>query len=262
MNVYIQNASDGGYMDVGNLAPTANAIENTSHFGVSGDYFSFINSSGQINVRFEFLWNGSGRSAFLNDYTNVTILYDAQPVVVLSSPATAVSYSGISSVTVECNASDQVGLVNLTLYHNLSGIFTANQTNSVTSSSNSTQFVLSDVPLGHYGWNCLAEDGVTSSILAAANFTFTIRDNTPPSVTFTAPTIANRTNLSSSATFINVSITELDSSIDACLLEMAGSNSTMTKIGSGGNVSCYLNRTALSDGTQLFRVYANDSAGN
>jgi hypothetical protein len=47
-------------------------------------------------------------------------------------------------------------------------------------------------------------------------------------------------------------------SIDACTLDWNGANETITKLGSGTTVSCYINKSA-GEGTYTYKVYANDT---
>lgn len=72
-------------------------------------------------------------------------------------------------------------------------------------------------------------------------------------ITFVPPSDANNSFVNRNYTFINVTVSEIDS----CTLEWNSTNYTMTK----GSGNCYLNRTD-SDGTYTYRIYANDSAGN
>lgn len=110
--------------------------------------------------------------------TYIVIVPDFSPEVALNSP---VNYFNSTSSTVNfsCSADDDLGLVNISLYHNITGNFSLNQTFNITGKSNSSNFTLSNVPDGDYIWNCLAYDTSGNASFATANRTFKV-DTTPP----------------------------------------------------------------------------------
>ena len=100
-------------------------------------------------------------------------MYDSAPVVTLKTPLNN-SLVNPSTVTFNCSATDDFGLVNITLYHDLNGsrAFLANQTNFLGGTFNSTTFTLTNVPEYNVSvWNCLALDNNNLSSFAAVNFT-------------------------------------------------------------------------------------------
>ncbi|MBI4173591.1 MAG: LamG domain-containing protein, partial [Candidatus Aenigmarchaeota archaeon] len=95
----------------------------------------------------------------------------------------------------------------------------------------------------------------------------TIDDLGPNSFTFNGSTLANNTVVFGNNQMLNLTITDLFSSIDTCLLELDNSTSvvnySMTKSGSGLSVTCANLSIATNDGvTYKYRVWANDSLGN
>ncbi|MBI4173853.1 MAG: hypothetical protein HY519_03985, partial [Candidatus Aenigmarchaeota archaeon] len=95
----------------------------------------------------------------------------------------------------------------------------------------------------------------------------TIDDLGPNTFTFNGSTPANGSAFIGNNQMINLSITDLFSSIDTCLLELDNStavvNYSMTKSGSGLSVTCANLSIATSDDvTYKYRVWANDSLGN
>ena len=85
--------------------------------------------------------------------------------------------------------------------------------------------------------------------------TFSISDDTPPTITFILPTDPSGITLTArNWTFINVSLSEPGLS----WLEWNGINESMA--GSGTN--WYINKTDLSNGVYIYHVWANDTAGN
>lgn len=81
-------------------------------------------------------------------------------------------------------------------------------------------------------------------------------DGTPPAITFTAPTPANNSIVNQSVT-IAVNVTDAISNVSTALININGTNYTMSKIGSGKAVN--FSYTITSEGTYAYRIYANDS---
>jgi hypothetical protein len=61
---------------------------------------------------------------------------------------------------------------------------------------------------------------------------------------------------------VNATVDSTGSDMDTCQLQWNNSNETMTKSGSGTSVLCYINKTILSDGLYIYKVFANDTASN
>ncbi len=85
-------------------------------------------------------------------------------------------------------------------------------------------------------------------------------DISAPSVVFVFPTPDNDIILNNTNVTINVSATDLVNDITLCTLAHNGTNSTMTIVGSGRNVSCFIDIEAV--GTQTYSVFAVDNNGN
>lgn len=68
--------------------------------------------------------------AILDGTTNInfTLMRDASPTVSLVYPATGTSYTGASSVMLQCNATDDLEIKNISLYINTTGTWHNNQT--------------------------------------------------------------------------------------------------------------------------------------
>ncbi|MFQ5405777.1 MAG: hypothetical protein ACE5DI_01315, partial [Candidatus Micrarchaeia archaeon] len=83
-------------------------------------------------------------------------------------------------------------------------------------------------------------------------------DTVPPTdFSYVSPTDSNNSFNNRNYYFVNSTFTELNPS--ACLLEVGGSNVSMTLQGTS---YCFVNRTGQSDGNYSYRVYLNDSANN
>ena len=114
--------------------------------------------------------------------------------VILNSPPNSTNTSN-TNATFNCSASDDLNLVNITLYGNWSGGWHANETKSLTGTSNSTTFSKT-LAEGNYVWNCKAYDILNDSVFASSNYSLTI-DATKPTVNRESPennTLENSTN--------------------------------------------------------------------
>ena len=120
-------------------------------------------------------WSDSGT-------TGCTFFCDNPPSVILLDPLDNVAYPK-GNVDFTCYGSDDGNLNSLTLYHNITGTWQANETKSVTGLSNLTTFSISNIQNGAgFIWNCLASDSNSRSNFASENWTATISipfDNAP-----------------------------------------------------------------------------------
>jgi len=112
----------------------------------------------------------------------------------------------------------------------------------------------SAVPDGYYSVRVTANDTYGNSNNVIANFTV---DNTPPTIDFVAPTLANGGSQSSSILFINVTHTEVNPGtlrvyIDGVL------NTSQSYTGA----STYIEIPTAYEGWHNYSVTVNDSAGN
>lgn len=95
-------------------------------------------------------------------------------------------------------------------------------------------------------------------------YNYSATDTTPPSVSFESPpTDVDNANVSRDWTYISVLVNDHRLNISACTLEWNGFNYSMELIpGQPKSATCRINKTGLGSGTYLYRVFANDSAGN
>jgi len=106
-------------------------------------------------------------------------------------------------VKLECAVSNDVALVNISLYHNESGTWKLNQTNTVSGTTASTLFNVSVGAERTWVWNCYACDSVACEF-AASNSTVTV-DLTDPSISYASPTPSDgRTLASTDSAVINI----------------------------------------------------------
>jgi parallel beta-helix repeat protein len=206
------------YSNSDNNAFVSNTITNSN---LSGVYLtSDSNSNTFTNTRACFN-NQSGYGAYYdindldaNSFTNNTCdtannaicsnPCDLPPTVTLVGPNDYYTDAD-GNITFSCNATDDFGLVNITLWTNITGTWLANKTNLITGTANSTSFNLTGINDGNYIWNCLAYDNRGNSAFAFSNRSFaeisvlpntTEFDTSYGSTNFSAvPDITNVTNL-------------------------------------------------------------------
>jgi len=87
-------------------------------------------------------------------------------------------------------------------------------------------------------------------------------DTSAPTITLVSPTPTNATTITKKWIYVNATVDGTGTDVDTCKLQWNGTNETMTKSGSGTSVVCYANKTSLSDGLYVFKVFASDIASN
>jgi hypothetical protein len=90
---------------------------------------------------------------------------------------------------------------------------------------------------------------------------FLIDTDEPSNISFVPPTPANESTVTVDYIYVNVSVGD-DVGVSSALLEWNGQNESMTKEGSGTNVTFNVNKTSLLNGDYDFRVWANDTSNN
>jgi len=190
----------------------------------------------------------------LSDYA--TVSQYGPPSVTLNLPVNNYNSSN-ATITFNCSAIDGDQLANLTLYGNWSGGWHANETNSITGTSNSTTFTKT-LTEGIYEWNCRGCDNISNCSFAVSNYTFTI-DTTSPTVDLDEPA----DNGWSSSNTISFKYTPSDIYLDTCVLyhNASGWNSIQTNnsVTSGVQSEFSVN---LGDGDYIWNILCNDTAGN
>jgi len=156
-------------------------------------------------------------------------------------------------MTFNCSAisSPSTELTNITLYGNWSGGWHANETKSLTGTSNSTSFTKTLPPTSAtYSWNCLVYNNETNSDWFDLNYTFLI-DRDVPQVTINSPTgtMADVTPL------INISSSETGT------IRYNLDNGANTTLCTACNNS-QSNFAYVLEGAHTIYIFANDSVGN
>ena len=122
-----------------------------------------------------------------------TCIYDIPPTTTLVSPSN--NYlSTTGNIIFNCSAIDDYGLRNMTLYHNISGSWSANETKALTGTSDHKIFTINNIPdKTFFIWNCLTFDNATRSDFGDINL----------SVNVSYPVTANLTITSLSSLYSN-----------------------------------------------------------
>ena len=120
------------------------------------------------------------------ELSDLSINYTTEPVIELISP----SNNSYSSTTKQfsCNATDIIGLSNITLYvWNSTGSVNNSLTNTVTNTFNSTTFNYTFNYTDTYKWNCLATNNESFPNFYDSNYTLNV-DVSNPVITHNYPT--------------------------------------------------------------------------
>ncbi len=169
------------------------------------------------------------------------------PAITLFNPANA-SASNLTSTTFKCQVSDDLNVVNVSLYSDYPGSWQLIETNS--SGLNNTNYTFSKtVPEGNHLWSCQACDHASCDL--ADNFTYTV-DTTAPTVSILHPE-----NDSYSSTTIDLNYTYVENlNVSVCWYVLDG--------GSKNLIAGCQNTTlaGLSQAQHNVTIYVNDSANN
>lgn len=209
------------------------------------------------------LWNcracdNASQCAFAPANWTVTVNYTNQaPQITLNLPANNTQFNNTQDINFNFTAVDDY---NTTLSCSIYLDNVLNQTNSSTLNNTLTNFLITNIGYGSHSWFVNCSDGSLSNVSETRYFT--IVDTISPTVTFISPTPANGTVQNVNWVYINVTAVDGQTAISSCLLEWAGVNESMTMIGTGTSVSCYINMTGLNDGSYSYKAYTNDSVNN
>jgi len=98
-------------------------------------------------------------------------LCDAPPTVTLVSPSNN-NISTTGNILFNCSATDDNDLDNITLYHNISGTWQAEETKTLTGTADYETFTINNIPdATFFIWNCLAYDNASQSDWGNTNYT-------------------------------------------------------------------------------------------
>src|SRR3989344_4799369 len=184
---YISISDDQNIKNVtlyGNWAGGWHANETKSLTGTDNSTSFNKILSGGIYIWNFLAYDNTSKSVWSTNKTlNISIFspIDNLPATTLISPINN-SIDTDGSVIFNCSAVDDKKLINITLYHNLSGVWQANQTKNVSGVSNSTTFTINNIPNGNYAWNCLTYDNSSQSDFGNQNWSFAVNTTSSPSL--------------------------------------------------------------------------------
>ena len=137
-------------------------------------------------------------------------LVSASPNVTLNSPdATYINdTSRYVNITFNATATDDVGLVNCSLWHNISG-WQENQTNPLTGKNNSTVFTINDLTNKTFIWNVKCFDNTGQSDWGNSNRTIILNWTDSESPTWSNnETNASSTTKTNETTYFNITLND------------------------------------------------------
>ncbi|MBU0456940.1 MAG: hypothetical protein KKD75_02235 [Nanoarchaeota archaeon] len=199
--------------------------------------------------------NASTETRILNiDLTN--------PNVILVSPVDnyANDTSDPVNVTFECNATDNYGLDNISLYitNNQNTSFALNQTTSISGTGNSTNWTLS-LANGNYTWNCLAYDTSGNNDWGDSNISLIINYSDQPPYWSNNQTSIVPIYSPTTQSFFNITWQD-DYGVSIVWFE-SNYTGTLTNYSMNNVVGDVYNYSAiLPAGTHYWKSYANDTA--
>jgi hypothetical protein len=262
VNLSVWNFTSGSWGP--SLASGISTSDQWLNVSLNSGFSNYINSTGAFTFLVESVNSGGGANTLYTNYVLLKVKY-AYPNVTLVSPADG-NVTTINSTNFTCNASDDLALKNITLYWNYSGSWQANGTTTVTGTSNSTTFALTNLNNSIILWNCRACNNWSYCNFSSSNWTVTINYTAPDT---TAPNWSNNQSsiqaIYSPSTASQFNITWIDNvAVNTVLFESNYSgtptNYTMTNATYGGSVYNY--SAILPAGTYYWKSYANDTSGN
>jgi len=198
---------------------------------------------------------GAGPDFSSNNYgtsslrPKLIITYTAPPpTATVSRPDNLALFN--TSITFECNTTDNNQLYNVSLIANWTGSWAVNETTIINGTSNSTIFNVR-VPNGKYSWSAYACNIYSTCGYASENRTV-LFDNINPNINITLPL-----NITYAIPPTKISYIASDTNLQSCWYSL-DKGTTNTTITCGNNV------TGLSSnvGSNTWTVYVNDSASN
>ncbi len=260
---------------------TDNVFVSSAIVEINGTNYSMTHGSGDM---FYYDFNGTSLGEYVytiyaadakgNEATPVDGTFemkpaaDVEPFVQLVSPVDGYTEDNLTTnVTFECNATDNAGLVNISLYitDRFNQSFSFNQTSSLSGLADSASWQL-ELVNGTYTWNCLAYDDDANPAWNENNYTARIRvpDNIPPSVYGLIPPAVSAFNTTENIE-LSVNATDLNG-VDTVLANISYPNGTtvqvpMFQIGSTEQYN-YTFPIPYLEGVYTVTFTANDTRSN
>jgi len=242
---------------------------NETMSNVTADIF-FLNKTSLSNGNYTFrVWaNDTEGNYSVSESVWVYINYtapeipDNPPVVTLESPEDNHN-STTGNIIFNCSVTDDNQLANITLYHNISGNWSANETKNISGTSNSTVWTVNNISNGtSFVWNCLAYDNASNSSWANSNRTVNIvipiNDTTDPTITsyHISPLVVQN----GSGVLIGINATD-NVNISSVWAVITKPDSSTENISLTNNADTNYTSTSLL-GNYTVIIHANDTSGN
>ncbi len=209
-------------------------------------------------VGWAFFANDSAGNYNRTDIQFFTVLDTTGPNVTLVYPSNASNVSA-TDLVVQFQPTDNVALLNATVFINISGLFMPNASNLTLTNGSIATITIPGLPEGTYVWNIMVFDTTNNSNFSQYNYTVTL-DTTLPFVSLTTP---NDTYFNTVTGFLNY--TPVDLRLANCSLYTTVTGSFVKNTTASSAVSETDNNfsfTNLADGAYLWNVLCADSAGN
>ncbi|MBW6461790.1 MAG: VCBS repeat-containing protein [DPANN group archaeon] len=208
---------------------------------------NYLNKTGLTDGIYTYYVWVNDTSGTSNQTETRTLTVDTlPPIVTLVSPEQD-DYLSSTSMDFIFNVTDNLETYMVcSLYINGTLIKTKSSTNNDSATTFSSITVSENI---NQNWTVNCSDGVNTAQPSIRTFNI---DTTPPYIEFISPTEDNNSYISKNYTYINWSLSEINS--DTIFLNWAGINETMSQN--------YLNKTGLTESIYTYYVWANDTAGN
>ena len=184
-------------------------------------------------------------STQVTNSTEITITIDGMPTAEINYPTDAQVF-GTDDIEAQVTGTDGINLDYVRLLIDNA----VNQTNSTPNNNTATNFTIAGLASGNHTLLGQAEDTL-NQIINSTEITITI-DTVGPSVVIDAPTAGQE--ITTDTTELNITVTDIYSSVDTCIHELNSANTTMD--------NCTDATLTLSLGVNTLNVYANDSLDN
>lgn len=169
----------------------------TDNWSVTANYTNVANGTPHVQgIAFadsssvsRYVWNAYcyNGSEIVFDSSNNTFGVDATtPSITLDSPAYG-AYQSSTTVLLRYTPTDTSNLAACDLYHNISGTWNLNTTNSSVDTGVQDGVNFTSQADGDYIWNVWCNDSAANSAWAGNNFTFTVDSTIPTDIKFTSP---------------------------------------------------------------------------
>jgi len=194
--------------------------------------------------------NSSSDGSEANNFKNLTVVDSTNPSVT-SFNATPINLTSSTSITVQATVTDGGGVANVTV----------DSGTKVTMSASGDVWSATTTPsaMGCSEGSCtltVVATDVSSNVNNSVTTNILVDDTTPSSLSYQSPTSADGATIGQN--FYEVSLTFTDTNPNNCLLEVGGTNYSMSRSGT----TCTITRSGQADGTYTYKVYVNDTSGN